>query len=363
MIAYVAKFIPNLSELNAPLRHLKRHDAEWKWGKDEEEAYEKIKTSLISNPLLKYYDAKKLILISVDASMKGLGAAAIQNGGVIVYASKSLTPTEQRYAQIEKEMLAVVFGCQKFHKLIYGKSDVTIESDHKPLESLMKKPIHASPMRIQKMMLKLQPYELKLIYTSGKCIGLADCLSRFPRKDECEPLMDDDLMVCTAETISHGSHEKIATAIAMDNDMQVLMDVIKRGWPEDRSSVPSSALPYWNYRGELSVYDGLIFRGERICIPRTLRSKMLKIIHSSHTGMVKCKQRARDVVFWPSMNKQIEEIVSNCEACLKYRNKPAKEPMVIASDIKSTMEQSWHRHLPTGQQQLSGTGRLLLELL
>ena len=153
MIAYVAKFIPNLSELNAPLRHLKRHDAEWKWGKDEEEAYEKIKTSLISNPLLKYYDAKKLILISVDASMKGLGAAAIQNGGVIVYASKSLTPTEQRYAQIEKEMLAVVFGCQKFHKLIYGKSDVTIESDHKPLESLMKKPIHASPMRIQKMML------------------------------------------------------------------------------------------------------------------------------------------------------------------------------------------------------------------
>ena len=161
MIAYVAKFIPNLSDLNAPLRQLKRQDSEWKWGKEEDEAYEKIKKTLISGPLLKFYDKTKTILISVDASMKGLGAAAIQDNGVIAYASRALTPTEQRYAQIEKEMLAVVFGCLKFHKLIYGKSNVTIESDHKPLESLVKKPIHASPMRIQKMMLKIQPYEFK----------------------------------------------------------------------------------------------------------------------------------------------------------------------------------------------------------
>lgn len=110
--------------------------------------------------------------------MKGLGAAILQENGVVAYASRALTSAEQRYAQIEKEMLAVVFGCERFHKLLYGKSNVTIETDHKPLEAIMKKPIHTAPMRIQKMMLRLQPYEFNLIYIKGKEIRLANCLSR-----------------------------------------------------------------------------------------------------------------------------------------------------------------------------------------
>lgn len=134
-------------------------------------------------PVLKYYNKDKAITLTVDASMKGLGAAVVQENGVIAYASRALTPAEQRYAQIEKEMLAVVFGITRFHKLIYGKQDVIVESDHQPLEVLMKKPIHASPMRIQKMMMKLQPYDFQLVYKKGKDIGLADCLSRFPQKN------------------------------------------------------------------------------------------------------------------------------------------------------------------------------------
>ena len=330
MIAYVAKFIPNLSDLNAPLRHLKKQDTEWKWGTMEEEAFKKIKDVLSSKPVLKYYDAKKPVKLTVDASMKGLGAAAIQDGGIIAYASRALTPTEQRYAQIEKEMLAVVFGCSRFHKLIYGMPNVTIESDHKPLESLMKKPIHASPMRIQKMMLKLQPYELKLVYVKGKDLGLADCLSRMPHTQTQEPLMDDDLMVCVAETASHGHHAEIEAHTAADNNLQEVINTIKDGWPEDRGAIPPSALPYWNYRDEMSVYNGVIFKGERLCIPKTLRPRTLKALHRSHSGIVKCKQRARDVMWWPGMNAQIEEMVNKCEACLQYRSKPPKEPMTIA---------------------------------
>ena len=138
MIAYVAKFIPNLSQLNAPLRELKTQD-EWYWGPEHQLAFQNIKDVLRTEPVLKYYDVKAPILLSCDASSKGMGVAAIQNNGVIAYASRALTPTEQKYAQIEKEMLSVVFACQRFHKLIYGKEDVTIENDHRPLETLLKK--------------------------------------------------------------------------------------------------------------------------------------------------------------------------------------------------------------------------------
>ena len=153
MVAYVAKFIPNLSDLTAPLRELKRKE-DWCWGDVEQSAFDKIKAELTSNRVLKYFDVHKKVLLSMDASTKGLGAAIIQNGGVVAYASRALTPTEQRYALIEKEMLAVVYGCTKFHKLIYSMDDITIESDHKPLESLLRKPMSAAPLRIQRMKLK-----------------------------------------------------------------------------------------------------------------------------------------------------------------------------------------------------------------
>jgi len=170
------KFIPRLSELNAPLRELKKKEA-WNWGKKENEALQAIKQALTSTPVLKYFDVSQPVTLSVDAAVKGLGAAVVQKGYVVAYASRALTTTEQKYAQIEKEMLAVVFGYTKFHKLIYGKDDVTIESDHKPLETLLKKPIHNSPMRIQRMRLNLQPYTFKLFHISGKNISL---ISRLP---------------------------------------------------------------------------------------------------------------------------------------------------------------------------------------
>ena len=124
MLAYVSKFIPRLSELSVPLRRLKIQE-ECVWSEQASQTFRDIKSALTSTPVLQYYDVSKPVKVTVDASMKGLGAAILQDDGVVAYASRSLTPTEQRYAQIEKEMLAVVFGCERFHKLIYGKSDVS----------------------------------------------------------------------------------------------------------------------------------------------------------------------------------------------------------------------------------------------
>lgn len=331
MLAYVAKFIPNLSQLTEPLREVKKQET-WTWGPRQTAALDSIKKILITQPLLKYYDVRKPVTLSVDASSKGLGAAVMQADGVVAYASRSLTETEQRYPQIDKEMLAVVFGCTKFHKLIYGKSDVVIESDHQPLETILKKPIHKAPMRVQRMRLKLQPYEFNLIHVSGKALGLADCLSRMTRNEKPEKdasTMDDELMVCQIDMMAYGWHDRLAEATSQDEELQVVIDLIMDGWPVVKSLCPALALRYWDYRDELGTYHGLVVRGDRICIPASMRAEMVEAIHKPHLGMVKSKQRARDLVFWPSMNKQIEEAVSKCSVCQKYQHKPQKEPMII----------------------------------
>ena len=114
MVAYVAKFIPSLSDLCASLREAKKAE-EWYWGPTQQAAFTKVKEALTSETVLGYYDVKKPITLTVDALMKGLGVALIQGWWVIMYGSRALMPTEQRYAQIEKEALAIVFGCTKFH--------------------------------------------------------------------------------------------------------------------------------------------------------------------------------------------------------------------------------------------------------
>ncbi|VDI57759.1 Hypothetical predicted protein [Mytilus galloprovincialis] len=108
---------------------------------------------------------------------KGLGASLMQDSQPIAYASRALTKTEQNYAQIEKELLAVVFGMEKFHQYTYGRK-VYVESDHKPLESLYKKPLYHAPKRLQRMFLRLQRYDIELKYKQGKYLYIADTLSR-----------------------------------------------------------------------------------------------------------------------------------------------------------------------------------------
>ena len=161
LVNYVGKFIPNLSEITAPLRNLMVKNVSWQRGNEQDIAFRKVKDILVSKRCLAYCGVKKPVMIQVDASRSGIGAVLLQDGKRVAYASKSLTPTQKRYAIIEQEMLAVVFGCERFHQYIYGKK-VQIESDHKPLESIMKKALQNTPPRLQRMLLTLQKYDIKL---------------------------------------------------------------------------------------------------------------------------------------------------------------------------------------------------------
>ena len=167
MVNYLGKYIPNMSTITKPLRDLLKENIVWQWVHIQEEALKQIKTVLTSQPILKFYDASKPCKIPGDASKSGLGAVLVQDDNPIAYASRSLTESQQRWAQIEKEMCAVVFGCERFNQSIYGKHTL-IETDHKPLQSIIKKPLSQAPTRIQRLLLRLQTYDVDLQYRPGK---------------------------------------------------------------------------------------------------------------------------------------------------------------------------------------------------
>ena len=145
--------------------------------KPNQQAFDRLKDALTNPPVLKFFDAGKPVVLSVDVSKSGLGAACLQDDTPVAFASRALSDAETRYIQIEKEFLAAVIACRKFHDFIYGHR-VTIETDHKPLITIVKKPLHAAPARLQRMHLQLQWYDLQFVYKKGKELFLADTLSR-----------------------------------------------------------------------------------------------------------------------------------------------------------------------------------------
>ena len=161
MIQYLSPFIPKLSSKTAPLRTLFKKDIDYQWNETFNKVFQSLKDHIHVNICLAYFKPNAKT-IQVDASMSGLGATLINDNKIVAFDSKRLTDTESRYTNIERELLAVVFGCERFHTYIYGK-EFQIESDHKPLENIQNKNIAQAPPRLQRMLLRLQPYNAQML--------------------------------------------------------------------------------------------------------------------------------------------------------------------------------------------------------
>ena len=236
---------------------------------------------------------------------KGLGTTLMQNNQPIAYASRALTKTEQNYAQIEKELLAVVFGMEKFHQYTYGRK-VYVESYHKPLESLYKKPLYHAPKRLQRMFLRLQRYDIELKYKQGKHMYIADTLSRAYLKTNDKDSKTQDEILCVRSdieqevekinmadylVISKERQNLIIEATKQDKTLEKLIRVIEHGW--DTTHIPQELDPYYNIRDELSVQNGIIYKGDRCVIPQKMRKEIMGQIHT-HIGIEGCLKRARE---------------------------------------------------------------------
>jgi hypothetical protein len=104
--------------------------------------------------------------------------------------------------------------------------------------------------------------------------------------------------------------------------------MIRVGWPQSKKALPDDLKEYWNHKLELSETQGIILKDQRILIPLVLRRKILDKLHQGHQVIEKTKQRARQSVFWPRINKDIEDLVSKCSHCQELRNANPKEPLI-----------------------------------
>ena len=331
MVNFIARFTPNLSEVISPLRELLKKDVAWHWDAPQQKAFTDIKELLQRDTCLAYYDVKKPVKIQADACKNGLGAVLIQEEKPVAYASRAMTPTQIRYAMIEKELLAVVFGCERFHQYIYAKQ-VVIENDHKPLETIFKKPLYLTPPRLQRMLLRLQKYDILFTYKRGREMLIADTLSRAYLEDSAEEIEEDEIiamihMVTRCISVSDPVMAAIKKETKLDADMQKLQKFMIDGWPV-KSKVPPQLRPYMVFTEELYEADGLLMKGPRIIIPAKLRKDVLSKLHKAHLGMEKTKQRARETVYYPGISRDIEEMVERCRTCQDYQNQNPRQPMV-----------------------------------
>lgn len=182
-VNFMATFIPNLTKKSHLMRSLLKRDTHFVWTSDMQKELDTIKEDIVNAVKLIHYDPNKPAVIETDASQKGLGAVLIQDGKPVRFLSKALTPAEMNYSNIERELLAVLFACEKLHTYTFGRT-ITIHTDHKPLQSIFLKPISLAPARLQRMLLRLCKYDIQVKYVGSKSVLLADTLSRLvePRK-------------------------------------------------------------------------------------------------------------------------------------------------------------------------------------
>lgn len=334
MVTYVGKFISHLSTITAPLRELLKKNIAWVWENRHDDAFNVLKQQLIKHPILQFYDPTVPITISADSSKNGVGAVLLQNGLPCMYASKSLCNFQLNWAQIEKELFSLVFACERFHQYIFGKR-FTMETDQKALTQLFKKPLYKCPPRLQRMFIRLQRYDINLIYKPGKELIFADTLSRayLSNDSQTDDCIEDEIetQICLLRYSLNATDEKISEIqfyTAHDKESAILLDYTKNGWPKTYKQVSSLVKIYFKFKNEITEANGLLYKNRKLIVPPSLRKDILDKIHYSHLGIIKCKNLAREYFFWPNISRDIENLISGCLTCRTFEKNKRNEPML-----------------------------------
>lgn len=324
LVNFSARFIPNMATVTEPLRELTRQAEPFKWGCEQDVAFQKLKDKLSNANKLAYFAKEAEMEIIVDTSSVRLGAMLVQNQKdekcVICYASLSLTRVEC-YSQTEKEALGIVWACERFHAYLYG-IHFEIATDHKPLIYIYS-PRSKPSSRIERWVLRLQPYNFTLKHIPGKEMA-ADALSRLVKQTEDKDHnVGEDCVRFIAEIATPEALKtrKIECECEKDDKLCTIRQCLENGkWD-------ACPLEFKCVCNELCAVAKLVLRGCRIVIPEMLREQVVQLAHEEHPGIVKTKQRLRSKVWWPSIDRDAEKQCKSCHGCQLVAHPTNPEPM------------------------------------
>ena len=355
MISYYSAFLPSLHEVRHPLNYLLQKNAAWNWSNECEAAFSQLKSMLSSNMLLTHFDPQLPIVVAADASTHGIGGVILHvfpdgSEKAIMHISRTLTPTETRYSQIEKEALSLVVAVRRFHKYIYGRR-FTLLTDHKPLLSIFgsKKgiPVH-SANRLQRWALVLLGHDFDIQYRQTDSFGQADALSRLisnhatVNEDSVVAaiLSPDDpasIVLSNAVRALPVTAADIQKATRTDPTLWKAINFTRTKWPSTKFEGDIKHLA--NRRESLCVVNDCLMFHDRVVIPATLRAQLLRQFHSGHPGISRMKSIARSYAYWPNMDRDIEVYVKKCAQCQQAAKNPCKLPPIPWPETK----QPWSR--------------------
>lgn len=322
LVSWYSKFLPGFATVVAPMRECAKEKGLFAWTPAAQNSFEDIKRMLVSSPALAIYDPTIHSVISTDASDYGLGAvfAQIQSDGTekpVAFASRTLTDAEKKYSIVEKEALACVWATEKWRTYLWGHR-FTLRTDHQALTTLLTtKGMGRAGMRIARWAARLLCFDYNVVYRPGSLNHTADCLSRLPIPAPADSSTDvePEIVAFISSTLCSLSVTDFETACAACPELEKLRQQITRGWPPSIKAVSQDLIPYFRVRDELSVKDALIFRGTRLLVPVALRHTVISLAHEAHQGVVRTKQRLRELYWWPQMDSQVQSTVSTCIPC------------------------------------------------
>ncbi|KAJ0172395.1 hypothetical protein K1T71_001098 [Dendrolimus kikuchii] len=331
MLNYYGKFIRNLSTLLHPLHTLLKKEQSWQWCSNCERAFEEAKRILLSDRVLAHYEEGRPVVLSVDSSAYGLGAVLshIYPDGSerpVSYVSRTLSAAEQKYSQLDKEALAIYFGVTKHHHYLYGRH-FTLRTDHQPLTYILG-PNTGIPQtaagRLQRWATRLSAYDFTVKYIRSADNGPADALSRLPLPHE-ERFADTISYLNLIEESFPITFKRVAKETEKDALLSKIKGYIMFGWPSSVQTDEEKC--YFDRKQHLVVELGCLIYKYRIIIPSSLQEQVLSEIHEGHLGINKMKNIARNYVYWPYLDKHIEETCRSCDACRTVRDSPAHAPL------------------------------------
>ena len=204
-------------------------------------------------------------------------------------ANRILTDALKGYVVIELESLAVAWAMEKFHHFLYA-SHFLLATDQKPLEAILSKSLNQATPKLQRTLIRTFAYHFTVKYIPGSTTQLADCLSQPGGQKDTIKLPKLHVHQITNQLSARSeSLNEMRVATQEDDELVLLKHTITHGWPSTIREVPSEIQPYWTFREELTIEDGIILRGTQIVVPDRKCEATLKLIHEGYFGLGKCK--------------------------------------------------------------------------